>query len=90
VYRFGDWRAEFLQDFDVRRLMREVTLDGPDAQLAFDDYMGEVRVHISLQDCVFCMLECCCLLECGWQQLQGLGYAAGWVCMWTACKVINP
>jgi hypothetical protein len=50
VYRFGDWKAEFLQDFDVRRLMREVTLDGPDAQLAFDGYMGEVsRLSSSLQ-----------------------------------------
>lgn len=42
VFRFGAWKAEYLQDFDVRRMMREVTLDGPDAQLAFDDYMGKL------------------------------------------------
>jgi len=33
-----------LQNFDVRRLMSEITLQGPDAQQAFDKYMG----HVSL------------------------------------------
>ncbi|KAF6252006.1 hypothetical protein COO60DRAFT_1644430 [Scenedesmus sp. NREL 46B-D3] len=42
VYRFGAWKGEFLQEFDVRHMMREVTLDGPDAQLAFDEHMGQL------------------------------------------------
>lgn len=42
VYSFGAWKAEYLDDFDVRLLMREVTLEGLDAQLAFDEYTGQV------------------------------------------------
>lgn len=42
VYRFGAWRAEVLEAFDVRSLMREVTLDGPDAQQAYHTYMAKV------------------------------------------------
>jgi hypothetical protein len=42
VYRFGAWRAEVLENFDVRSLMREVTLDGPDAQQAYHAYMAKV------------------------------------------------
>jgi len=42
VYSCGTWKAEVLEDFDVRTLMREVTLDGPDAQQAYHDYMGQV------------------------------------------------
>lgn len=43
VYRFGAWRAEVLEAFDVRSLMREVTLDGPDAQQTYHTYMAKVR-----------------------------------------------
>lgn len=50
MYRFGAWKGEFLQEFDVRHMMREVTLDGPDAQLAFDEHMGQVRRHSTLQE----------------------------------------
>lgn len=42
VYRFGAWRAEVLEAFDVRTLMREVTLDGPDAQQAYHTCMAKV------------------------------------------------
>jgi hypothetical protein len=38
-------------------LGREVTLDGPDAQLAFDGYMGEVRRLSSLQIGLVSLLE---------------------------------
>lgn len=45
VYSFGAWRAEVLDNFDVRTLMREVTLDGgTDAQQAYHEYMGKVCV----------------------------------------------
>jgi hypothetical protein len=40
--RNGVWLGEFLQSLDVRCLCQEVTLDGPDAQPAFDDYISEV------------------------------------------------
>jgi hypothetical protein len=42
VFSFGAWRAEVLDNFDVRTLMREVTLDGTDAQQAYHQYMGKV------------------------------------------------
>lgn len=67
VFRFGAWKAEYLQDFDVRRMMREVTLDGPDAQLAFDDYMGKVRRQHSLQEVLAgaaCMNSACTNSHC--------------------------
>eukprot|EP00878_Enallax_costatus_P007875 GHUV01008240.1.p1 GENE.GHUV01008240.1~~GHUV01008240.1.p1 ORF type:complete len:591 (+),score=176.96 GHUV01008240.1:225-1997(+) len=48
VYRFGAWTAEMLEDFDVTILMKEVTLDGPDAELAFHDYMGQLMTHVPL------------------------------------------
>jgi len=44
VLRGGTWHAQALESFDVRMLMREVTLPGRDAQAAFDSYMGQVRV----------------------------------------------
>lgn len=44
VYRFGAWTAEMIDDFDVTTLMKEVTLDGPDAEQAFHDYMGQVWI----------------------------------------------
>lgn len=57
VYRFGAWTAEMLEDFDVTTLMKEVTLDGPDAEQAFHNYMGQVGgILIYLPQC-----ECCCL-----------------------------
>ena len=40
--RNGAWLGEYLQDFNVRNLCQEVTLDGPDAQAAFDEYMSKV------------------------------------------------
>jgi hypothetical protein len=40
--RDGVWHGEFLQDFNVRDMCREVTLDGPNAQAAFDEYVSEV------------------------------------------------
>lgn len=44
MFSNGMWRGEVLQNFDVRHLMSEITLQGPDAQQAFDKYMG----HVSL------------------------------------------
>jgi hypothetical protein len=48
VFSFGVWKAEVLDNFDVRTLMHEVTLDGPDPQQAYHQYMGKVRVRIKL------------------------------------------
>lgn len=44
VFSCGSWKAEVLDNFDVRSLMREVTLDGPDAQQAYHEYMGQVSI----------------------------------------------
>ncbi|WIA21061.1 hypothetical protein OEZ85_005383 [Tetradesmus obliquus] len=41
VFKNGAWLGEYLQDFNVRSLCQEVTLDGPDAQAAFDEYMSK-------------------------------------------------
>jgi hypothetical protein len=46
----GTWHAEVLDNFDVRSLMREVTLDGPDAQQAYHEYMGKVGRSMALQE----------------------------------------
>lgn len=55
VYSFGAWRAEVLDNFDVRILMREVTLDvHTDAQQAYHEYMGKVR-----EDGAVCWEACC-------------------------------
>lgn len=59
VYSCGTWKAEVLHDFDVRTLMREVTLDGPDAQQAYHDYMGRVSIA-----CLWvCWTYVCCVLH---------------------------
>lgn len=57
VFSFGAWRAEVLDNFDVRTLMREVTLDGTDAQQAYHQYMGKVGCQLPA-DCM-CPSVCC-------------------------------
>ncbi|KAI8473104.1 MAG: hypothetical protein J3K34DRAFT_519278 [Monoraphidium minutum] len=40
AFRAGAWRTEVLEEFDVRWCMREVTLPGPDVDVAFNTFVA--------------------------------------------------